>query len=373
VVAPDDPRLFAQSWNGTHQGLIPTLSIPDLTVGSAVAIAVPYRAGVPNVDPEVIDSGKMVRPNRPSLTARETIQMPRKPGRPKPPGRKAKRVRPSARPRFTEEPAVIRVRLAAAGESLKILSGTAAALSTIELARRINELTDRSIGQVHAACHDGHRVACRSGCTYCCMFPVAASAPEVLAIATFVHERFDEGRQAALNARVMANIAATDGMDMSQRDRVRLDCPFLEAGECKVYEVRPIACRGYSSYSAEDCREDYEHPGTGVEIQTNGLRELVFGAIREGLAVACKSASVEHRLLELVRAYKIAAADSTLAESWRSRPEAFETATGARLFPGPWSDELDQELEVVYRKTVERLESRMKAGYSWASRARRWL
>ncbi len=125
--------------------------------------------------------------------------MPRKPGRPKHPHRKAKRVRPSARPgRFSEEPVVIRARIAAAGESLKILSSAGGALSTIDLARSIHELTDRSIGQVHAACHDGHRVACRSGCTYCCMFPVAASAPEVLAIATFVRERFDGERRAAL-------------------------------------------------------------------------------------------------------------------------------------------------------------------------------
>ena len=281
--------------------------------------------------------------------------MPRKPGRPRPPGRKARRVRPSARPGFGEEPVVIRARIAAAGESLEILSGPPAAHSTVELARSINELTDRSIRQVHAACHDGHRVACRSGCTYCCMFPVAASAPEVLAIAAFVRERFDEERRAALDARVEANISATEGMDMSQRDRVRLDCPFLEAGKCTVYEVRPVACRGYSSYSVEDCREDYEHPGTGVEVHTNGLRELVFGAIREGLAIACKSASVEHRLLELVRAYKIASGDPTLAETWRSRPEAFEAATGASVFPGPWSDELDQEFEEVYRETVNDL------------------
>src|SRR3954470_10844706 len=141
--------------------------------------------------------------------------MPRKPGRPGPPGRKAKRVRPSARPkRFSEEPVVIRARIAAAGESLRILSGSPAALSTIELARGINELTDRSIRQVHAACQDWHRVACRSGCTYCCMVPVAVSAPEVLVIATFVRERFDEERQAALDARIEANIAATDSMDM---------------------------------------------------------------------------------------------------------------------------------------------------------------
>lgn len=244
--------------------------------------------------------------------------------------------------------------MTAAGEALKILSEPA--LSPLELARSINVLTDRSIRQVHAACHDEHRVACRSGCTYCCMFPVAASAPEVLAVATFVRERFDEERRAALDARVEANIAATDGMDMSQRDRIRLDCPFLEAGKCTVYDVRPVACRGYSSYSVEDCKEDYEQPGTGVEVQTNGLRELVYGAIREGLAVACKSASVEHRLLELVRAYKIASEDSTLAATWRSRPEAFETATGASVFPGPWSDELDQEFEEVYRETVDQLE-----------------
>jgi Fe-S-cluster containining protein len=283
--------------------------------------------------------------------------MPRKPARPGSAGRKAKRVRPSAQPkRFSEGSAVIRARIAAAEESLKILSGPPAAPSTIALARGINDLTDRSIRQVHAACHDGHQVACRIGCTYCCMVPVAASAPEVLAIATFVRERFDEARQAALDRRVEANIQATDGTDMNQRDRVRLDCPFLVAAECTVYEVRPIACRGYSSYAVEDCREDYEHPGTGVEGHTNGLRELVYGAIREGLAIACKSASVEHRLLELVRAYKIASEDSTLAETWRSRPEAFATATAESVFPGPWSDELDQEFEEVYRKTVNALE-----------------
>ena len=203
-------------------------------------------------------------------------------------------VRPPARPeRFSEDKVVIRARIAAAEESLKILSGPPGAFSTIELARTTNELTDRSIRQVHAACHDGQRVACRSGCTYCCMVPVAASAPEVLAIDTFVRERFDERRKAALDRRVEANISATKGMDMNQRDRVRLNCPFLEAGKCSVYEVRPIACRGYSSYSVDDCREDYEHPGTGVDGHTNALRELVFGAIREGLAVACKSASVE--------------------------------------------------------------------------------
>jgi Fe-S-cluster containining protein len=247
--------------------------------------------------------------------------------------------------------------MASAGASLKILSGPPATLSTIELARSIHELTDRSIRQVHATCRDGHRVACQSGCTYCCKFPVAASAPEVLAIAAFVRDQFDDEQQAALGARVEANIAATEGMDMSQRDRVRLDCPFLEAGKCSVYEVRPIACRGCSSYSVEDCREDYEHPGTGVEIRANGLRELVHGALREGLAVACKSASVEHRLLELVRAYKIASEDPTLAATWRSRPEAFESATGASVFPGPWSDELDQEFEEVYRRAVDDLET----------------
>ena len=158
----------------------------------------------------------------------------------------------------------MRARISAAGDSLKILSGPPAARSTIELARSINELTDRSIRQVHAACDDGHRVACQSGCTYCCMVPVAASAPEVIAVATFVRERFNEARQEALDRRIEANIFATAGMDMNQRDRVRLDCPFLEAGKCTVYEVRPIACRGYSSYSVDDCREDYEHPGTGV-------------------------------------------------------------------------------------------------------------
>ena len=279
--------------------------------------------------------------------------MPRQPGRPQPPGRGAKRPRP--RPRPGEEPAVVRARLAAAGEALRILAGPAP--DAVELARGVHARTDRAIEQVHAASGDGDRLACREGCTYCCTFPVAASAPEILAIAAFVRDRFDEGRQAALAARVDAHIAATDGMSMARRERVRPDCPFLEGGRCAVYEVRPIACRGYSSFDVGRCRADYQYPGAGIEIPANPRREQIHGAIREGLAVACRSAAVDHRLLELARAYKIAAADPTLAPTWTARPDAFDPATGARVFPGPWSADLDQKFEEVYREAVERLEA----------------
>ena len=286
--------------------------------------------------------------------------MPRKSGRPRPSRRKAQRVRPRERSRFIEEPIVARARFVAASESLKILSGPEH--RAVELARSLCELTDQSISEVHAACDDEDQVACQSGCTYCCMVPVAASAPEVLAIASFVHTHFDADRRAALGRRVEASIAATEGMDMDQRDRVRLACPFLDEGKCTVYEVRPIACRGTSSYSAEDCREDFEHPATGVELQTNGLRELVFNAIREGLATACKWVRVEHRQLELARAFKIASNNPTLVETWRHRPDAFDPATGASVFPGPWSDELDHEFEQVYQKTINHVEWNQKKG-----------
>ncbi|WP_435022033.1 hypothetical protein TA3x_002695 [Tundrisphaera sp. TA3] len=111
----------------------------------------------------------------------------------------------------------------------------------------------------------------------------------------------------------------------------------------------------YPSYSVDDCREDFELPGAGVELRTNGLRELAYGAIREGLAVACRKASAEHRHLEPVRAFQVASEDPTLAASRRDRPGAFEAATGARVHPGPWPDEPDQEIEDVYREVVDEI------------------
>lgn len=174
--------------------------------------------------------------------------MQRKPNRTKPPSKEAKRVRPPARSkRFGEETVVTRARMAAEGESLKILSGPPTAFGSLELARRIHELTEASISQVHARRQDGHRVACRGGCTHCCTFSVAASVLKVLAIAAPLRERFDEARREALDGLIDASISATEGLDMDQRDRVRLDCPFLESGHRSVYEVRPIACRGVSS------------------------------------------------------------------------------------------------------------------------------
>ena len=282
--------------------------------------------------------------------------MPRKPGRPKPAARPARRVRPRRRPVPREEPLVVQARLAAAGEALRVLSGPSIAPYGVTLGRRIHELTDRSIEEVHTLCQDHDQVACQVGCTYCCRFPVAVSVPEVLAIAAFVRERFDEGKRRALDARVAAHFAATDGMDMDRRDRIRPDCPFLEVGRCSVYEVRPVACRGYSSYDVDSCQEDCDQPGTGVEIPTNDLREQVYGAIREGIAVGSRMASVEHRLLELSRAYAAIASDPTLLTTWSSRPGAWEAVTGERVFPGRWSDELAQEFEEVYRETVARLD-----------------
>jgi hypothetical protein len=44
-----------------------------------------------------------------------------------------------------------------------------------------------------------------------------------------------------------------------------------------------------------------------------------------------------------------------LAETWRSCPGTFESVTGERVFPGPWSEELNQDFEKVYRETVDRL------------------
>lgn len=281
--------------------------------------------------------------------------MPRKPGRPRPPATRPRRARPPARSRFREEPAATRARMAAAGAAMAILSGPPSPRAGVALGREVGELADRAIRRVHEVCGDGDQVACQIGCTYCCRFPVAASAPEILRIAAYVRDRFDPARQAALDARLDAHIAATGGMDMEQRDRVRPDCPFLESGACSVYEARPVACRGVSSYDADACREDCDQPGAGVEIPTNALRELAHGAVREGLAVACRSAGADHRPLELARAYRIAAADPTLAETWRDRPGAFDAAVGARVFPGPWSDELESEFEDVYQDTVGRL------------------
>ena len=104
--------------------------------------------------------------------------------------------------------------------------------------------------------------ACRTGCSHCCNMSVSTSEEEARAIAQHLGLRYERPAP------------ATD--QQVSLDRVQysgVPCPFLKAGQCEVYVVRPLACSSYFNLSntSEIC-DLTQHPHHDVPgLDTRGF------------------------------------------------------------------------------------------------------
>lgn len=89
----------------------------------------------------------------------------------------------------------------------------------------------------------GRKVACRQGCTVCCRTQgdIAAFPLELTGISWYCTERLEGTARAAVRSQLEKHIRGGP-------------CPFLVAGSCAVYEVRPMACRQFTVFG-KPCAE----------------------------------------------------------------------------------------------------------------------
>lgn len=136
-------------------------------------------------------------------------------------------------------------------------------------------------------------LACRQGCDYCCHPPVSATVAEVANIVAYVEAQLPPEETERLRERVQQMKSLTEPMSSRERAKSNLPCPFLEAGRCSVYPVRPLACRGFNSYDQAICRQVFEHPENPPKVPTfvplvasaQGMKEGVAGGLlRQGLS-----------------------------------------------------------------------------------------
>lgn len=129
---------------------------------------------------------------------------------------------------------------------------------------------DLADAMVERACADlasiGRPVTCGPGCEACCSHLVVVGEAEALRLARTVHalpeahrarveERFrlglDRLEQSGLLPRLVGVFGrqAHDWRLVSEMQRayweLSIPCPFLERGNCSIYEERPLICRQY--------------------------------------------------------------------------------------------------------------------------------
>jgi len=219
----------------------------------------------------------------------------------------------------------------------RALLGTAPNLeSTVELARNALAATSRLAEALLAQAPAG-AVACKAGCDHCCHQPVGLTPPEALAIAAHLREKLTTEELVTVAARFAQRARDTRGLSSAQRFSPDHPCPFLNRGQCSIYEVRPLACRGMNSLDSEDCKRRLREPDARAEFLASGsggrsFMEPIraFHAVSAGLQLSLSQLyGLDMRPLELTLALDLLlnGPDSSVAD-WFSGQQSFEAALG---------------------------------------------
>lgn len=161
------------------------------------------------------------------------------------------------------------------------------------LARKISSLADREISQITGT--GSVPLACRKGCHHCCQLMPTAAAAELVPILKTVAGWADE-QQHQLRVRLREYVQEAEFERNERFLRFRKDRPFLTEGECSIYEVRPLFCRGSSSENPELCRAFNEDPNAEEVFGPNGelgLAQAIISGLTTGSASPPNRARVE--------------------------------------------------------------------------------
>jgi len=233
---------------------------------------------------------------------------------------------------------------AAAANTAYALLGTAPAPTlerVVELARNAMAATSRlAEGLLARAPQEGGAagVACHAGCDHCCYQSVGVTPPEALAIVAHLRSSLSVAALAELAAHIAARHGATRGLSAAERFSPDHPCPFLRSGQCSIYEVRPLACRGMNSLDAGECARRLREPEARATFLAEGrgghsFMEPIraFHAISAGLQLGLSEIfHLDMRPLELTAAmHLLLDGPETIGSDWLHGERSFESARSA--------------------------------------------
>jgi putative zinc- or iron-chelating protein len=243
--------------------------------------------------------------------------------------------------------------LAAASTAHGVLRGQPTVERTVELARNAMAATSRLVDGLLARAPEG-AVACKAGCDHCCHQAVGVTAPEALAIVDHLKSTRSSGELARVAAKISERHAKTS--HLSSQDRFSPDhpCPFLEAGQCSIYDARPLACRGMNSLDAGECATRLRAPEARTAFLASGrgghsyLEPIrAFHAISAGLQLGLSELyHLDMRPLELTAAMQLLlAGPNTGPGDWVGGQKPFESAVRADATPDDGLQDLSGALD----------------------------
>ncbi len=134
-------------------------------------------------------------------------------------------------------------------------------------------------------------LACDQGCSHCCHQVVQLTVLEARLLASGLiealapdelaelHDRLRQGWQ-TLQRQGLERLTLAE--QVAALNAVRRPCPLLdrEAGRCRAYALRPIACRREHSRDADACRRFLEDPSLDLAATRVPALDAAWSAVR---------------------------------------------------------------------------------------------
>jgi hypothetical protein len=171
-------------------------------------------------------------------------------------------------------------------------------------------------GNVEIQAEGAPAIACKGDCPACCVLRVAATAPEVFLLARFVLANAAglAERGVNLQQRIAETSSVVGGHSERERMALRRECPFMEAGHCLAYRVRPLACCGHASYDEGSCTEAIA--GEREEAAISEPHLVVRSLVQNAMMSSVHAAGLAWRLYELIQALDLALSIPEAEAKW---------------------------------------------------------
>jgi Fe-S-cluster containining protein len=162
---------------------------------------------------------------------------------------------------------------------LASLTADAGAGPLLKASQRAKTVAQRVIWLQRAASAWAKRMeavsACRTGCSHCCQIPVTISLVEAQLLSR-ASGRVLSAPQRSIRFTNESSIESLAAKEGQLQAAPQAPCPFLQAGRCSVYEMRPMACRTLLNLDDDDlqCRHAEGAPGDVPYADATKLRAL---------------------------------------------------------------------------------------------------
>lgn len=206
-------------------------------------------------------------------------------------------------------------------EATRTLLGPRTAETAIDLARPISE------GAQHAIDMSGvkNQRACHKGCPGCCHAMISITAPEVFAIADYLHTHKSPEDVARVRRRAEEIAEKSRTMEKVEFAKAMLWCPLLDSDlTCSVYPIRPICCRAWNSLSLEACHDCYFGNHVSDQVPVDEHAHTVGQGVRSGFTSAIEAAGLDGHTYELSSILVTALDTPDASERWVKGESVFE-------------------------------------------------